>query len=177
MSHPLLITHYASPLGQLSLGDFEGKLCLCEWTSSPHHSLLLRRLSHYFGATPIEGTTATHEQAIEQLEAYFAAQRTTFSVPLIFAGTAFQQAVWHALMQIPYGTTVSYAHVAQHIGHPQAVRAVGTANATNAISIFVPCHRVIGTNGRLTGYAGGLNVKRQLLTLEQAHTDIFAENP
>lgn len=174
MNKHIFFTPYVSPLGTLSIGTYEGKLCLCEWTSSPHHSLLLHRLQRYFNATLQAGITPIHEQTIRQLQEYFSSQRQTFSVPLIFAGTAFQQAVWHALMQIPYGTTTSYAQIAQRIEHPHAVRAVGTANATNAISIFVPCHRVIGTNGRLTGYAGGLQVKQQLLALEQSQAPIFA---
>lgn len=103
-----------------------------------------------------------------QLDEYFAGKRRRFEVRLAPRGTAFQQAVWQALQAIPYGRTCSYSELAGVIGRPHAVRAVGTANGANPISIIVPCHRVIGRNGRLTGYAGGLPRKQQLLELEGA---------
>ncbi len=104
--------------------------------------------------------------AAEQLEAYFAGELTAFDLPLAPAGTAFQRAVWDALLEIPYGETVSYGEIARQIGDPSAVRAVGAANGRNPISIVIPCHRVIGANGTLTGYGGGLERKRALLALE-----------
>ena len=103
-----------------------------------------------------------------QLAEYFAGARRTFDLTLDFAGTDFQRKVWHALLTIPYGETRSYAQIARQIGHPAAVRAVGAANGRNPISIVAPCHRVIGSSGRLTGFAGGLAVKAQLLRLEGA---------
>ncbi|MGK8436253.1 methylated-DNA--[protein]-cysteine S-methyltransferase [Ectopseudomonas hydrolytica] len=103
-----------------------------------------------------------------QLDEYFAGKRRRFEVRLAPRGTAFQQAVWQALQAIPYGRTCSYSELAGVIGRPHAVRAVGTANGANPISIIVPCHRVIGRNGSLTGYAGGLPRKQQLLELEGA---------
>ncbi len=102
-----------------------------------------------------------------QLAAYFSGQRTDFDLPLVLAGTPFQQRVWSALRCIPYGTTVSYGQLARRLGMPRASRAVGHANARNPISIIVPCHRLIGTDGSLTGYGGGLDRKRFLLDLEQ----------
>ena len=105
--------------------------------------------------------------AVAQLEAYFAGTLTRFGLPLAPAGTAFQQRVWRALLEIPYGETVSYADVARRIGSPQAVRAVGAANGRNPIPIVIPCHRVIGSDGRLVGYGGGLTVKATLLALER----------
>ena len=101
-----------------------------------------------------------------QLRAYFAGERSAFDVTLHPEGTPFQQAVWAALATIPYGQTVSYSWVAARIGKPKAVRAVGAANGRNPIAIIIPCHRVIGSDGRLTGYGGGLAVKRRLLRLE-----------
>ena len=101
-----------------------------------------------------------------QLNAYFAGTRTGFSLPLDFTGTDFQRKVWHALTTIPFGETRSYRDIAIQIGHPDAVRAVGAANGKNPISIIAPCHRVIGTNGKLTGFAGGLEAKAFLLKLE-----------
>ena len=107
--------------------------------------------------------------AAEQLTAYFAGQRSDFDLPLDLShGTAFQQAIWQALLAIPHGTTTSYGELGARIGNPAAVRAVGAAVGRNPISVIVPCHRVIGMNGALTGYAGGLHRKTALLTLEGA---------
>ncbi len=106
------------------------------------------------------------EGVIRQLAEYFAGQRRQFDVKLAPKGTPFQLAVWRALQDIPYGETRSYAEIAHTIGRPSATRAVGAANGANPIPIIIPCHRVIGSNGSLTGFGGGLNVKRQLLDLE-----------
>jgi methylated-DNA-[protein]-cysteine S-methyltransferase len=103
----------------------------------------------------------------EQLAAYFRGELTAFDVPLGLAGTPFQQRVWAALREVPYGETVSYGELAQHIGQPTASRAVGLANGRNPIGVIVPCHRVIGSGGKLVGYGGGLHRKRHLLDLEQ----------
>ncbi len=105
-------------------------------------------------------------QASRELEAYFAGKRRRFSVPLEAHGTAFQQRVWEALRAIPYGELRSYRDIAERLGNPKAVRAVGAANGRNPIPIIVPCHRVVGSDGQLTGFAGGLSVKRALLALE-----------
>lgn len=112
-----------------------------------HHSAQLDRLS-------------------EQLTAYLEGSLREFSIPLDMRGTPFQRAVWEALLTIPYGETRSYAQIAQQIGRPKAVRAVGAANGANPVSIIVPCHRVVGSNGTLTGYGGGLDMKERLLQLE-----------
>lgn len=105
---------------------------------------------------------------VRQLEEYFAGRRRAFDLPLDLRGTAFQLRCWHALLQIPYGETRSYSNQARAIGQVSAVRAVGLANGQNPIAIVVPCHRVIGANGSLTGYGGGLEIKRWLLELEGA---------
>ena len=104
--------------------------------------------------------------AAEQLSAYFQGELTTFDLPLALRGTDFQKSVWYTLLKIPYGETRSYMQVAEWIGAPKAVRAVGAANGQNPIPIVVPCHRVIGSNGKLTGFGGGLPLKRLLLDLE-----------
>ena len=108
------------------------------------------------------------ERAAIQLDEYFAGKRQTFDLPLSFAGTDFQKKVWNALLTIPYGKTISYGEMACMIGMPKAIRAVANANGANAISIFAPCHRVIGSDRSLTGYGGGLDVKEYLLKLEKA---------
>ena len=111
-------------------------------------------------------------QAEQELTEYFAGRRRRFSVPLSIHGTDFQRKVWQALAEIPYGTTAGYADIAQRIGNPRACRAVGMANHVNPLPIFLPCHRVVGKNGKLTGYAGGLEMKTLLLDLEREHAEI-----
>lgn len=102
----------------------------------------------------------------KQLEEFFAGKRTVFELPLDFQGTAFQKAVWHELLKVPFGQVKTYGEIAKAVGNPKAVRAVGAANGKNPISIICPCHRIIGTNGLLTGFAGGLDIKATLLRLE-----------
>ena len=109
------------------------------------------------------------QNAVNQLTAYFAGDLRAFNLPLKLAGTPFQLAVWRALQDIPYGETTSYGELASRVGTPKGSRAVGLANGANPIAIVVPCHRVIGSNGKLTGYGGGLDNKQTLLTLERRH--------
>ena len=106
------------------------------------------------------------KRAFSELEEYFNGQRKTFELPLKLEGTEFQKKVWQELIKIPYGKTISYKELAKAVGNEKACRAVGMANNKNKIMIVIPCHRVIGSNGDLTGYAGGLNIKKQLLDLE-----------
>lgn len=110
---------------------------------------------------------AGFREPIRQLRAYFAGELEEFEIPLAPEGTEFQQRVWTELSKIPYGATVSYGELARRIGNPKACRAVGLANGSNPIPIIIPCHRVIGSNGKLTGYGGGLPVKEKLLALEK----------
>lgn len=125
------------------------------------------RICRQLRAQTEPGTSAVIESAAAELDEYFAGRRREFSVPVVLAGTAFQRQVWEELLKIPYGETATYADIAVRIGNPKAVRAVATAIGANPISIFVPCHRVVGSDGTLTGYAGGLPAKRYLLTLEK----------
>lgn len=110
--------------------------------------------------------------AIKQLQEYFAGERTRFDLPLAPRGTSFQLSVWDALRDIPYGETRSYADIARRIGRERATRAVGAANGRNPVAIIIPCHRVIGSSGSLTGYAGGLELKRALLRLEATNSNL-----
>ncbi len=124
------------------------------------------------GRVPFQGLVEDSEhpallEAATQLGEYFGGVRTAFELRLDFAGTEFQKKVWHALLTIPFGETRSYADIARKVGSPRAMRAVGAANGRNPISIVAPCHRVIGANGALTGFAGGLAAKKYLLDLEQ----------
>ncbi len=123
-----------------------------------------------FGGTPGGQATPLLQEAARQLEEYFAGRRQNFDLPLAPQGTPFQQKVWAALHRIPYGHTAAYNDIAQTIGSPNACRAVGMANHRNPIPVIIPCHRVIGTGGKLTGYAGGLDKKQLLLELESRYS-------
>jgi methylated-DNA-[protein]-cysteine S-methyltransferase len=157
----IALTHYQSPLGRMIVAAtrrglagawFEGQRHLPDvsaWPEQPQHPVL--------------------RQAVAQLEEYFGGSRTRFELPLdLQGGTAFQQSVWQALLAIPRGGTTSYGVISHRIGQPAAVRAVGAAVGRNPLSIVVPCHRVLGADGSLTGYAGGLDRKSALLQLEGA---------
>lgn len=147
-----------SPLGPVRLAASEAGLCGLWFEGDPHQPDL--------AAVPV----AQHpllQRAVQQLQAYFAGQRKDFDLPLdLRRGTPFQQAAWQALRALPYGATTSYGALSAAIGRPRAMRAVGAAIGRNPVSIIVPCHRVIGANGALTGYAGGLPRKQALLRLE-----------
>lgn len=166
MINTIRIQRYHSPCGDLMLGSLEDKLCLCDWALERRRDSIDRRLRKVLQAGYEEKASDVTQEAVRQLEEYFNGKRTVFDVPLLFAGTDFQKRVWHKLLEIPYGTTLSYGELAAQLDMPQAVRAVANANGANAISIFVPCHRVIGSNHSLTGYAGGLDAKKRLLDLE-----------
>lgn len=121
----------------------------------------------------VECSRGTVGEAVRQLREYFAGQREQFELPLAPEGTEFQRAVWRSLQEIPYGETISYGELAKRIGNPKASRAVGAANGQNPIPIVIPCHRVVGANGKLTGFGGGLPVKEALLALEARQLRTF----
>lgn len=148
-----------SPVGELKLVANGSRLAAILWENDKPNRVRLGPMSEA-PDNPVLMKTA------RQLEEYFAGTRDAFDVALDFAGTEFQKKVWAALLTIPFGETRTYSQIAQQIGHPSAVRAVGAANGRNPISIIAPCHRVIGAAGQLTGFAGGLEAKERLLTLE-----------
>ena len=157
---------YESPCGSLLLGSYDDMLCLCDWLAEKHHGSVRRRLERLMCAGFEPGTSEVLGAAARQLDEYFAGRRRAFDMPLLLAGTDFQVKVWNELLNIPFGETISYGDLAQRIGMPKAVRAVANANGANPLSVFVPCHRVIGGDRSLTGYGGGIEVKRRLLELE-----------
>lgn len=148
-----------SPVGQLKLIAKDACLAAILWEHDRPNRVLLGAMGEDQGSDILD-------RAEQQLAQYFAGTRTRFDLPLHFHGTEFQKRVWQALLTIPFGETRSYLQVAIQIGSPAAVRAVGAANGRNPISIVTPCHRVIGSCGALTGFAGGLAAKQLLLTLE-----------
>lgn len=147
----------ASAIGELTLQVASGTLEAIYFGKSPEQT----------PPSPITPQDrALTDEVQRQLEAYFAGKQTQFDLPLAPKGTPFQRAAWEALIAIPYGETRSYKEQAQAIGRPKAVRAVGSANNRNPIPVIIPCHRVVGTDGKLVGYAGGLGIKKHLLELE-----------
>lgn len=159
-------TFIKSPIGQLLLAGERGKLMHLAFQSGPKAR----------GAdTEWEREDGLFLDAQRQLDAYFAGSLQRFELALDPQGTEFQRSVWSALLTIPFGETVSYGELAQQIGKPKAVRAVGGANGANPIAIIQPCHRVIGSTGDLTGFGGGLDLKRTLLEHESNYTGLFAQ--
>ena len=152
--------HLPSPLGPILLARTEAGLAGAWFESQKWHPAALD--------APEQPDDPLLQQAATQIAEYFAGERSQFDLPLDLHGTAFQQSVWRALCAIEAGATQSYAAVARSVGAPQAVRAVGAAVGRNPVSVIVPCHRVVGADGSLTGYAGGLERKRALLALEGA---------
>ena len=148
-----------SPVGELKLVASERGLAAILWENDDPKRVRLSSVQE-------DKRHPVLLEAERQLDEYFAQQRTAFSLKLDFTGTEFQKQVWQALLTIPFGETRSYAQIAAQIGKPKAVRAVGAANGKNPISIIAPCHRVIGSTGKLTGFAGGLAAKATLLKLE-----------
>ncbi len=157
---------FITPVGELLLGSFGDELCLCDWRYRRMRDAVDKRIRSGLGANYVEGTSPIIEQAFDELTAYFAGKRTRFELPLRFVGTELQQRVWRALLDIPFGTTTTYGSLTALVAQSTAIRAVAAANGANALSVVVPCHRVIGSAGELVGYAGGLDAKRALLALE-----------
>lgn len=149
---------YQTPLGRIGIEEENEHITHVYFENDPLPKL------------PAELETPLLQEASRQLDAYFSGKLKTFALPLAPTGTIFQRRIWQLLCHIPYGTTASYKDLAIAAGNPKAVRAVGQANNKNPIPIFIPCHRVIGTNGKLVGYAGGLAMKERLLSLEGSAT-------
>ena len=160
---PSLYTLMPSPVGTLTLVSQDQRLSAVLWEQERENRVRLGPLQR-------EDRCPVLIETAHQLSEYFAGKRQRFDLALAFTGTAFQRQVWDALLSIPFGETRTYGQIAQQIGNPSAVRAVGAANGRNPISIVAPCHRVIGASGGLTGFAGGLAAKQLLLALERRQT-------
>ena len=160
MNAKIYFTEFASPIGKLRLTGTGAALTGVFMETERHASAQSRDAVR---------DSAPLREARQQLDEYFGGERREFSLVLDAAGTEFQRSVWRALRGIPYGATASYGDIAKRIRNPKAVRAVGLANGRNPISIIIPCHRVIGADGSLTGYGGGIERKRFLLALEESH--------
>ncbi|EIF51997.1 methylated-DNA--[protein]-cysteine S-methyltransferase [Sulfurovum sp. AR] len=161
------IQYFQTPVGEMILGSYDDKLCMADWRYRKGRESIDRRVQKGLHAIFVEEESEVLNLAKEELEAYFKGLRQKFDIPLLLVGTEFQKSVWKGLLQISFGTTVSYKDLAQNIDNKTAVRAVASAVGANAMSIFIPCHRVVGSDSSLRGYAGGLEAKKKLLALEQ----------
>ncbi len=167
-ANKLIIKYLQTPVGELIVGVWEHKLCLCDWRYRKMRDSIDKRIQDELDASYEEGEDPVFELVEQQFTAYFKGERTDFDIPLLLIGTDFQKQVWHELQRIHYGETLSYLSLSKKLGNKKAIRAVASANGANAISIIVPCHRIIGSKGELVGYAGGLRAKKSLLKLENS---------
>jgi AraC family transcriptional regulator of adaptative response/methylated-DNA-[protein]-cysteine methyltransferase len=175
---PILLHRLTTPLGPMIAGADERALYLLEFADRRMLETQLERVRAETGRVAVPGVNEVIRQIGAELDAYFAGERRDFTVPLETPGSDFQRAVWEELRRIPYGETRSYGEQARRLGlPPEMVRAVGRANGDNRVAIVIPCHRVIGADGKLTGYGGGLWRKRRLLDLERAVTHGSALGP
>lgn len=163
----IVTTRVDTPLGPMVAGATEEGVCLLEYADRRAFQRQMEALRRRLHSVIVPGRNAHLDRLAEELAEYFEGKRQSFSVPLVFPGTAFQQSVWKELRRIPFGETISYAELARRIGHPGAQRAVGRANGDNRIAILIPCHRVVKEDGTLCGYGGGVWRKQHLLDLEQ----------
>jgi len=179
MAKVLGYTTMESPIGPLLLASTEEGLCYIEFANEEYGLDSLQRWSKktFLGVSP-ERNDAMNETVKTQLSEYFAGERKEFDIPTVLYGTPFQKTVWGELGNIPYGETRSYKDIALAIGAAKAVRAIGGANNRNPIPVVIPCHRVIGSNGALVGYGGGLSIKEYLLSLENVPVSLLpSPNP
>jgi methylated-DNA-[protein]-cysteine S-methyltransferase len=160
------IQFYETEFGEFILGSFNTRLCLLDFRYRKMRSSIDKRIKKDLRAEYIEKDDNILQETRKQLDWYFN-NRTEFDIPLLLTGTAFQKSVWKALMKVSFGKTSTYLAIAKEINNEKAVRAVANAIGANSIGIIIPCHRIIGSNGKLVGYAGGLDIKKRLLKLER----------
>ena len=161
------LTYIETPLGSMIAYATDFGVCMLDFHDSDKLNIKLKSMNKNMLCNIVNAETPILKNLKSELEEYFTGKRQQFTVPLHLVGSDFQKAVWNELLKIPFGKTTSYKQIAENIGNIKAVRAVANANACNKISLIVPCHRVIGSDGSLTGYAGGLDRKSRLLKLEK----------
>lgn len=159
-------------IGDLILGTYENKLCLLNYTQKKTRNTVDQRVKKGLNADFIECENDLLLETKKQLDQYLHEGRKSLDVEFLMIGTDFQKSVWRALLEVPYGATASYLELAQKIGNKKAVRAVANANGANAMSVLIPCHRIIGSTGKLVGYGGGLSAKEKLLNIEKKHKSL-----
>ncbi len=163
-------------IGELIIASYDNHLCILDFNHRKMRQTVDHRIQKSLATTFVEKNSDVIKTTMQQLDEYLNVERQFFEIPMLMLGSDFQKKVWNALLAIPYGTTISYLQLAKNINHQKAVRPVASANGANAMAIVIPCHRVIGTNGELVGYGGGLTAKKQLLALEQKQTGLFDKN-
>lgn len=164
------IKNIETPVGKMVVGIHDNRLCLLDFEYRKMLPAIKNRVSSYCQSDFSEQAHELHDTVSRQLNEYFAGDRMSFDLPLLFTGTDFQQKVWNALLEVPYGSTRTYMQQTRLLGDEKAIRAVARANGENCLAIVVPCHRVVGADGSLTGYAGGLSAKKWLLEHEARHS-------
>jgi methylated-DNA-[protein]-cysteine S-methyltransferase len=169
------IQFYKTKHSEFILGSSDNKLCMLDYRYRTMRNAIDNRIKAGLGVDFEEQDDETLQLTRIQLDEYLLGKRKIFEIPLLTVGTSFQKQVWDALVKVPYGKTLSYLELAKNIDNERAVRAVAAANGANAISIIIPCHRIIGSNGELTGYAGGLGVKKALLNIEGTANSALTE--
>lgn len=168
----ITMTEFSSPLGPMLAGATDQGVCLLEFNNRIRLEEEFTELKKLLNAEMVEGRNAHLDQLERELKEYFEGTRKAFSVSLHIPGNEFAQAVWSTLQEIPYGKICTYKEQAEKMNNPLAIRAIASTNGRNRIAIVVPCHRVIGSNGSLTGYAGGIDKKKWLLQFERAHSEV-----
>lgn len=168
MPETIEIAYHKSVFGELIIGTFQNQICLCDWKNRKQRNAIDARIQKGLDATFTEESNELIEKCKQQIDKFLSGESRTFDLPLLMVGTDFQKSVWHALLTIPYGNTSSYLQLSRQLKNEKAIRAVANANGANALAIIIPCHRIIGSNGDLVGYAGGIATKKKLLTLEKA---------
>uniref|UniRef100_UPI000EB3891F methylated-DNA--[protein]-cysteine S-methyltransferase n=1 Tax=Pedobacter schmidteae TaxID=2201271 RepID=UPI000EB3891F len=170
----ILMTEFSTPLGPMLAGATSQGVCLLEFNDRIRLEKEFSELKRLLNAEMVPGRNTHLDQVEKELTEYFDAKRKVFNVPLHTPGNDFTQSVWKTLQEIPYGTTCSYKEQAEMMKNPKAIRAIASTNGRNRLAIIIPCHRVIGSNGSMTGYAGGIDKKKWLLKFEKSHSEVPA---
>ncbi len=170
MDNKINVSYHKTKIGELVIASYGGKICIVDFRYRRMRSTVDNRIKKALKVEFIEREDDVIRKTKREIDEYLDGKRKDFDIPIITIGTDFQKQVWSALMEIPYGKTVSYLDIAKSINNPKAVRAIGSANGANALALIIPCHRVIENNGGLGGYGGGLAVKKRLLKIEMENS-------
>lgn len=162
----IIIQYHKTDVGELILGSFQDQLCLLDFRYRKMRSAVDNQIMQGLNANLEEGRSPLLDETKRQVDSYLSGKRKEFDLPSLMVGSDFQKSVWNELLSIPFGKTTSYLELSRKLGNEKAIRAVASANGANTLALVVPCHRVIGADGSLTGYAGGLPAKKKLLELE-----------
>ena len=166
------IQYYKTKFGEFVLGSFKNKLCLLDFRYRKMRAKVDYRIKNILNAEYLIQNNKILKEVRKQINEYFSSRRKNFEVPILTVGSTFQKKVWKSLLNVKYGETASYLDIAKDIRNEKAVRAVASANGANSLAIIIPCHRIIGSNGKLVGYGGGLSIKKKLLDLEKKNSKL-----